>query len=595
MLKVTLTVPPGQEATPVYEAEGGVEVEVVNGPYLDSTGLQVPLPVVDAGGPTYVISDGSLQAALAVTGLGPSSIPLPAGYAPIMDERFTTLDTDIWEPRLVGATDPRGSWSEAEYAVHVDPSYAGWNGYTPFSTGPDGLTITARRVSELSPAPEAGTVPNDPKTGEAFAWTGGYIQAADSIQFRSGIIDMVVQGGINDPAFWSAIWARPVGGIFPEPDFIEMVGFDPEPTVIHNLILSSGVSYPFINKGGDFYDGQKHWFRCSITDTAFDFYYEGELVYSRNISDLPSAQALFYPIVNLTVGSNLVEWVEPPNGSTPSPMTWTVKQLRISRKAGPDSLNITETTILDANTPGALGALSHTSFGDSTGGTYSLVDNGSGRFTLAGSTVSMTSSAAGAYSFVAQVTDNEGNSWSRKFNVTVVADSLGTNLLTAPTDFNNAAHNKYDATLPTPAVFPQRVQENTATSQHALSQLYTKPATKLNYTLAIDVIYDGSTEWVKLEIANAFATPTIASYNLRTGALGVIWQQDASNVIVRRDRANQNLGGGVRRLLLAVEVAASITSLRYQMKFLAADNEFGNRTGSTANGIKVKKVQLVQV
>lgn len=71
MIKVTLTVPPGQEATPVYEAEGGLPVELADDPYLDSTGLQVPLPIVDAGGPVYLVSDGSLQAALAVTGLEP--------------------------------------------------------------------------------------------------------------------------------------------------------------------------------------------------------------------------------------------------------------------------------------------------------------------------------------------------------------------------------------------------------------------------------------------------------------------------------------------------------------------------------------------
>lgn len=69
MLNVTLTVPPGQEATPVYEAVGGIPV-TFSGRYWDGDGLHVPLPIVDAGGPTYVVSDGSLQSALPVTGLG---------------------------------------------------------------------------------------------------------------------------------------------------------------------------------------------------------------------------------------------------------------------------------------------------------------------------------------------------------------------------------------------------------------------------------------------------------------------------------------------------------------------------------------------
>lgn len=68
-MRVTLTVPTGQEATPVYEAVGGLPVELVDGSPLSDG--QVPLPVVDAGGPTYIASDGSLQAALAVTGIEP--------------------------------------------------------------------------------------------------------------------------------------------------------------------------------------------------------------------------------------------------------------------------------------------------------------------------------------------------------------------------------------------------------------------------------------------------------------------------------------------------------------------------------------------
>lgn len=64
----------GMEAVPVYEAEGGMPVFTTDEPYLASDGLSLmaPLYVVDAGGPTWTISDGSLQSALPVTGLGDS-------------------------------------------------------------------------------------------------------------------------------------------------------------------------------------------------------------------------------------------------------------------------------------------------------------------------------------------------------------------------------------------------------------------------------------------------------------------------------------------------------------------------------------------
>ena len=69
---VTYLVPDGQEPIPVYEVDGGIEVFVTDEPYILSDGLclESPIPVVDAGGPTWGASDGSLQDAWPVSGLG---------------------------------------------------------------------------------------------------------------------------------------------------------------------------------------------------------------------------------------------------------------------------------------------------------------------------------------------------------------------------------------------------------------------------------------------------------------------------------------------------------------------------------------------
>jgi len=69
VLKATLVVPEGHEPVPVYETEGGEPVLLVDGPYLEAGGLQEPLPIVDAEGPFWTASDGSLQAAWPVTDL----------------------------------------------------------------------------------------------------------------------------------------------------------------------------------------------------------------------------------------------------------------------------------------------------------------------------------------------------------------------------------------------------------------------------------------------------------------------------------------------------------------------------------------------
>lgn len=72
-LGITLNTPTGQEATGVYQDENGVEVFVTNEPYLleDGRSLSSPLPVFDAGGPTFLSRKGTRQRSLAINGLGP--------------------------------------------------------------------------------------------------------------------------------------------------------------------------------------------------------------------------------------------------------------------------------------------------------------------------------------------------------------------------------------------------------------------------------------------------------------------------------------------------------------------------------------------
>lgn len=71
-LGITYVVPDGQEAIGVYEAEGGIPVVLVDIPYLmaDATSLEAPIPVFDAGKPTWLDSAGQLMPSMPVSGLG---------------------------------------------------------------------------------------------------------------------------------------------------------------------------------------------------------------------------------------------------------------------------------------------------------------------------------------------------------------------------------------------------------------------------------------------------------------------------------------------------------------------------------------------
>ena len=73
-LGITYVVPDGQEAIGVYEAEGGIPVVLVDTPYLmaDATSLEAPIPVFDAGEPTWLDSAGQLMPSMPVSGLTPN-------------------------------------------------------------------------------------------------------------------------------------------------------------------------------------------------------------------------------------------------------------------------------------------------------------------------------------------------------------------------------------------------------------------------------------------------------------------------------------------------------------------------------------------
>lgn len=60
-LGITFIIPTGQEATGLYEVEGGIEVFETDTPYLlsDGVSLQPPLPVFDAGGAIFTDSMGN--------------------------------------------------------------------------------------------------------------------------------------------------------------------------------------------------------------------------------------------------------------------------------------------------------------------------------------------------------------------------------------------------------------------------------------------------------------------------------------------------------------------------------------------------------
>lgn len=554
----------------------------------DATGVVMP-------GATVTLPSGEttlMPAYPAIDFVVDSLPPLGSGESIVLDEKFAYGSLSalyaVWEPRIHGqSTYPNATFSADEYAAYVDPrNLAVAN---PFSLGANGLTITARKASTIVGL-VTNDLPDDPKTGSDFAWASGTLQARATNTFRRGILDVIAGPFTADKSTWPAVWARPVGGNgrYPEWDMFEVNGDDAE-IANFNIIQSASLhnARPYTHSESLFL--KSHWYRTEANDTEIIFSLDGEVVDAIDISDKPDIQALMYPIISLAVGSNISGWVPAPDGGTPNTITGVYSRFRIVSLDGPDSLSLSESATLNTIT-GAIAQISHTAFGASTGGTYTILDDDGLDISISGDDlIADTALPVGSYVIELRVTDVEGKTWERDFPLSVVRDTIiGTNQWTAPTALTNAAWNKYDVSIESSGL---RIQETATTAHHALSQLITKPAAIVNYEVAID-IGAAEREWVRVEFANNFTDPAYLYVNLTTGEFGDVSSSNPS-AIELTSYFTVPLASGLRRIAMYVTVAASVTSLRMQLKLVLNGSDYATRLGNVSFGIAARpKMQL---
>lgn len=102
-LGVTYIVPPGKEATGVYQDESGIDIFETDSPYHIGSALQAPLPVKEAeNGDVFFDSMGNSHKALAVLGVpvDPAFIVTHGGEAVTHNGVSVTYGTDI-DPALI--------------------------------------------------------------------------------------------------------------------------------------------------------------------------------------------------------------------------------------------------------------------------------------------------------------------------------------------------------------------------------------------------------------------------------------------------------------------------------------------------------------
>lgn len=95
------------------------------------------------------------------------------------------------------------------------------------------------------------------------------------------------------------------------------------------------------------------------------------------------------------------------------------------------------------------------------------------------------------------------------------------NLITAPTDFSNAAYSRTNATIANAGTTTQQIIETIATGNHNIAQTKTKAASALTYRMVLDVKSGLNRDWIDLAVFNSgFSSGITAYYNVTTGAVG---------------------------------------------------------------------------
>lgn len=207
-LGVTFNVPAGQEATGVYEAESGIEAFETDAPYLlsDGVSLQPPLPVVLAGGPSFIDGMGNVQAALAVSGLGPGPEPvLPGEISDLSVPSTTTTTAQLAFTNAENAT---------SHEYRLDGGAASTLAINKIVTGLDPDTTSDVEVRGVNSAGNGDwsnvaeiitqAVPVDPPVNTSIPTISGTEQVGETLTATAG-------SWTNSPTSYAYQWQRNAG------------------------------------------------------------------------------------------------------------------------------------------------------------------------------------------------------------------------------------------------------------------------------------------------------------------------------------------------------------------------------------------------
>lgn len=568
-----------QAAPPSFSAGGSLQVS--------ATPATSPAAPVSGMVSTFDYTPATAGLALLTRG---SSSDFQAGYA----ANAATNAAAMWEPRYTPEGNAPAGGSDiysGNYSLNVDPEGPLGGTFNPFSIQGGALRIRAQKTADFSFA--AGAVPNDPASNASYPWLTGLLSSKARFTQQGGYweIDAQMPHGAGS---WPAFWLIPTSEAHPpEIDVIEYCGQDPATTYRRNAISLGPVMHSSNVVASADLSQASHKYAVWITDTTIKYYLDGALVGTQDITSLPEFGQPFYALVNNQVGSRLSNWVPAPDGTTPDPMDMLVKSVRAWQQPGPTGLQLSSPSYLsNVSAGGTVATISSTSFGNSTGATYSILSDPDSVFAIVGNALTLKGANAGtSHQVTLQVADGQGRTWQRLFTLQVlVATPAQPNLLPSQ-DLSSSAWNKEAVTATS-----NKLMETTASGSHDV--VVSSPVVKTSaqrYRFVGDFTPSLGRTWIQVQVfANASGTTDYGSnancwFNLTGAAPGY-------------STGSGNWGGA--NVVPVVSVLPS-GAVRCQFDFtvasetglvplirLANGQDASNYTGDTTKGMKIENLFL---
>ncbi|MFT8245169.1 family 16 glycosylhydrolase [Roseomonas sp. BN140053] len=453
--------------------------------------------------------------------------PTVAGYA----ANAAANPSRIWQPRL-DTTDGTPNLAKGTDMSNTgmacwlaDPEYPWSNGYTPFAIVDGNLRIRAQRTAMLGF--QAGEIPNDPATGQSYAYVSGALNTKYRLSTRHAYIEVIARYP-SGKGSWPAIWTFPTDDRHPpELDLMEHVGGS-HPVTTYQANVHTGnpnnraQSPTLVNAGVDLTQGF-HKFAVDFSDSAVKFYLDDTLVASKDVTAFPETDALHYLLLSMQVGSNIPGWAPRPDGTTPDILDLLVQSVRVYQKPGPKGLRLSATSYLDnLAVGGVVAAITTENTGLSGGNVVTEVADPDAMFAVSGSNLVLSqvvpATTKDNHEVTLKATDTLGRTQQKKFNIKVITGApIQANYITQQS-FADASWIKEALTAPNATT----VMETTLNQQHDLFRGgITRAAGVKTFNHWVEAVPSLGRSWLHLSIYDSsFGSLATAWFNLATGTIG---------------------------------------------------------------------------